>query len=151
MKANWNYYLVYPKPFVTYLTVLLSYSLLALLIQEGLDVNLTAYLLNLERCEHVAEIEWYNDHGCKFANCNSCHYCEETPDANNLASVFRNRLQYTRGSLLLTGIQGSDDGLKIRIKVSMKASRGMVAVAKSIHVYTLLLFVYTVSPGSCSN
>ena len=127
-----------------------------MLIQEGLDVNLTEYLINLVNCEHGAEIDWYSDGGCKFAHCNSCHDCKETSDANHLQPVFRDRLQYTRGSLLLNGIQRSDDGLKLRIKVRKKASRkSVLAVAESLHVHTIVIFVKrsvnTDPPGICSD
>ena len=127
-----------------------------MLIQDGRDVNLTGYFINLVRCEHVTEVDWYSDHGCKLAHCNSCYDCKETSDAKHLVPVFRDRLHYTRGSLLLTGIQGSDDGLKIRIKVRMKAStKSAVVITESLHVITYLIFVQcsvdTDSPGSCSD
>ena len=131
-------------------------SFVAVLIQEGLDGNLTGYLINLVQCAHGAEIDWYSDGGCKFAHCNSCHDCKETSGANHLEPVFRDRLQYTRGSLLLTGIQASDDGLELRVKVRMKASRkSVVAVAESLHLYTIRIFVKrsenTDSSGICSD
>ena len=127
-----------------------------MLIQKGRDVNLTRYFINLMRCEHVAEMDWYSYHGCKLAHCNSCYDCKKISDAKHLVPVFRDRLHYTRGFLLLTGIQESDDGLEIRIKVRMKASRKSdVLVAESLHVYTIRIFVKrpvtTGSPGSCSD
>lgn len=119
-------------------------------IQERRDLNLTTFLLSILPCERVAHIGWYSINGSKFAHCNSCQDCKKISEGNR-ELVFWNRLQVTRGSLLLTAIQENDDGRTIRIKVHMKKSeestgRDVKANMESVHTYTLWIFVNTSCP-----
>ena len=89
--------------------------------QEGRDINLTEILLlNSLPCERVIDIEWYSINGSRFAHCNSCQLCTITSDRNHPVPGFWNRLQVTSGSLLLTGIQYNDNGLKLRVTAHLK-------------------------------
>ena len=104
-------------------------------IQEGRDLNLTSILLSMISCEREIEIVWYTIHVRRFAFC-SCQYCvkTESTDGNHLVSVFWNRLQVTRGSLMLTGIQKNDDRRTIRVVVFDKIT--FIPV-----LYTIWIFV----------
>ena len=122
-------------------------------IQRGRDLNLTRILLSMISCERVIDIEWYNINESRFAYCSSCQNCTKTnsTDGNHLVPVFWNRLQVTRGSLVLTGIQENDDGSTIRVKVHVKtvvrpAGRDLGANMESVHEYTIWIFVN--SPGN---
>ena len=117
-------------------------------IQKGHDLNLTRILLSLISCERVVEVEWFNRNRSRFAYCSSCQNCTTTSsnDGNHLVPVFWNRLQVTRGSLLLNGIQDNDDGRTIRVVVFMKASgkpngKDVGADMISVNLYTIGIFV----------
>ncbi|XP_078358605.1 uncharacterized protein LOC144643276 [Oculina patagonica] len=93
-------------------------------IQEGRDLNLTKILLmNLSpsECQRVVDIEWYDINGSRFAHCGSCQVCRNTTDSKHPVPVFWNRLQVRRGSLLLTGIQHSDNDLEIKVKIHFES------------------------------
>ena len=117
-------------------------------IQEGRNLNLTSILLSMISCQRVIDIEWYNINGTRFAYCSSCQNCTKTnsTDGNHLVPVFWNRLQVTRGSLLLTEFQENDDGSTIRVKVHVKtygkpAGRDFGGNVESVYEYTIWIFV----------
>ncbi|XP_020610627.1 uncharacterized protein LOC110049182 isoform X2 [Orbicella faveolata] len=81
------------------------------------------------------------------AKCVRIQGCKKISEVNR-EQVFWNRLQVTRGSLLLTAVQESDDGRTIRMKVDMKApgkssGRNVEANMESAHMYTIWIFVNT--------
>lgn len=105
-------------------------------------------MLSMFPCERLQDIEWYDINGSEFANCTSCQPCVKLNDtAGNYPSpVFWNRLQVTRGSLVLTGIQKGDDRLRIGLRVHVKPSAKSVGKdveiqTESVHEYTVRIFV----------
>lgn len=109
-------------------------------IHERRDLDLTKVLQSIAPCERVADAEWYSINGSKFAYCNSCQYCKKIYEVNQ-EQVFWNRLQVSRGSLLLTGIQKNDDGRTIKVKFHMYPLHVYTA-----HMYTIWIFVNTSRP-----
>lgn len=123
-------------------------------IQKGRDLNLTSILLNLLPCKHgVVDIDLLDVNKRKFAYCSTCQTCTQTnnSDYNHPLPLFWNRLRVTRGALMLTAIQDSDDRSEFRVHVQMteeSAGRNVY----TFHRYAVRIFVTSVrdSPGNYS-
>ncbi len=111
--------------------------------------------LSPSECKRVVDIEWYDINGSRFAHCGSCQVCRNTTDSKHPVPVFWNRLQVTRGSLLLTGIQLSDNELKIKVKIHFEShakstKRDIDKNMETLQVYRIWIFVKSRrgSPGN---
>lgn len=110
---------------------------------EGRNLNLTRILQNMvPACERVSYVHW-SINGSNFASCDSCQGCENCSkkgrDGSNdeVSLDFRRRLRFT-GGLILTNIQGYDDGREIEVRFDIKKDSG---VKRTVGPKTIRLLV----------
>lgn len=102
--------------------------------------------------EHVVDVEMYNTNKTQFAYCNP-DGCAKVNDSRN--SVFWNRLRIKQGSLLLTGIEESDDGLEFRVTVHLNSDDTKVKSKRAVGMQTVRVYVMKIlvvmnsSQGNC--
>ena len=88
------------------------------------NLNLTRVVYNIYPLEQVAEIEFFDSNGTKFAYINPKQGATiNVTDVHRLMPDFWKRLTVTDGSrsLMLTSVKMKDDDLEIRAKVHLTA------------------------------
>ena len=100
------------------------------------------------------DIEMYSTNRSQFGYCD-INGCKKINDNRYSVPFFWNRLQVKQGSLFLTGIKESDNGLEIRVTVHLNASpddtkaKSKRAIGmQSVRVYTLTIVVMNSSQGN---
>ncbi|XP_022801286.1 uncharacterized protein LOC111338981 isoform X4 [Stylophora pistillata] len=117
---------------------------------EGGNLNLTRILQKMVLCERVSAVCW-SINGSSFVHYANCFKKELDGSNDELSLDFRRRLRFTRAGLILTNIQGYDDGPEIVVRFDIeKDSGGKKRESKTIRILVETAWHFSSSVTSVS-